>query len=445
MNKPIFDFVKNYVDSNPVRMHMPGHKGKNILGCESLDITEIGGADVLYGGENGIIKQSENNASQLFGTAHTYYSTQGSSLCINAMLALISMEKPLGKVRILASRNVHKSFVHAAALLDLQVSWVYPKASSHICSAHISAADIENVLKESSDLFDAVFVTSPDYLGHLLDIKSIAEICKSYNIPLLVDNAHGAYLAFANENLHPINLGADICCDSAHKTLPVLTGGAYLHISKNSPQYCKNATSALSLFASTSPSYLILQSLDLCNDYLENDFKNDLEKCIIKTDSLKNRLKSSGICVVESEALKIVIDIKKSGFSFKTLCDLFKKHNIEYEFADEDFLVMMTSPQNSDSDYERLYNALSSLEKHIEAPPLNEMLTQKHESALSIRQATFAKHKTVFADEALGKICAMPLVSCPPAVPVVISGEIITQDDIKILKRCNIDKIDIVI
>ncbi len=444
MNKPICDFVQNYALSQPVRMHMPGHKGKNILGCEALDITEIGGADVLYSDDIGIIKQSEDNASQLFGTAHTYYSTQGSSLCINAMLAIIAMDKPLGKTHILAARNVHKAFVHSAALLDLQISWIYPKASSHICSAHINAADVENALAESGDLFDAVFVTSPDYLGHILDIKAIAAVCKNHGIPLLVDNAHGAYLAFSNENLHPINLGADICCDSAHKTLPVLTGGAYLHISKNSAHYCQNARSALSLFASTSPSYLILQSLDSCNDYLENHFANDLNKCIAKIDDLKKRLKENSICILMGEKLKIVIDIKKTGFVSTELCDTLKKHGIEHEFADDDYLVMMTSPFNTDNDFERLYCALLSVKKHtptFSAP----MYTQKHEVALSIRQAMLSKHKSVAIDDALGKICAMPLVSCPPAVPVVISGEIITQNDIKLLKHCNIDKIDVVI
>ena len=145
MKTPIFDFVKQYAASEISRFHMPGHKGiSSALGCEPLDITEVNGADVLYS-PCGIIAESEKNATSLFETAHTFYSAEGSSLAIKAMLALAteitgSRERPL----ILAARNAHKAFLYACALLDLDVEWLYPGEESHLCSCILSAEDVEN-------------------------------------------------------------------------------------------------------------------------------------------------------------------------------------------------------------------------------------------------------------------------------------------------------------
>ena len=272
---PIVDFVNEYVKKDISRLHMPGHKGRRYLGCEHLDITEIGGADDLYSA-NGIIRESEENASSLFRTAYTFYSTEGSTLSIKTMLALVAERDGY----IVASRNAHKSFLHACALLDLDVEWLYPDNFSHLCCCDVTADKVKRVLSCAKKLPCAVYLTSPDYLGNILDIKSIAKVCDDYGVPLVVDNAHGAYLAFCEPSMHPIALGAHMCCDSAHKTLPVLTGGAYLHIAKKADErYIKNARSKLALFASTSPSYLILQSLDMCNKTLADGYVENLKKC----------------------------------------------------------------------------------------------------------------------------------------------------------------------
>ena len=140
MKTPIVDFVKGYIDADVSRLHMPGHKGNRYLGCEAFDITEIHGADVLYSSD-GIIKESEENASSLFGSAHTFYSTEGSSLSIKAMLSLVAKEGAY----ILAARNAHKSFVYAAALLDVEVEWIYPSSFTSLCSCIVSAEDINCV------------------------------------------------------------------------------------------------------------------------------------------------------------------------------------------------------------------------------------------------------------------------------------------------------------
>ncbi|MGN1132836.1 MAG: arginine decarboxylase, partial [Oscillospiraceae bacterium] len=249
---PINDFVNEYRNKNFSRFHMPGHKGVCLHGMEPLDITEIKGADYLYDAE-GIIGESERLTSRLFGTQKTLYSTEGSSLSIKAMLAVIVLcrKDTAQKPYIIASRNVHKAFIDGCCLLDIDVDWVYAEKSGGLCSSLVTADEIEDAIRNAKRKPDGIYVTSPDYLGNILDIESIAGVCRRYGIPLAVDNAHGAYLKFLKKSRHPMDLGADLCSDSAHKTLPVYTGGSYLHISKNAPkEFADCAKSAMSLFAS---------------------------------------------------------------------------------------------------------------------------------------------------------------------------------------------------
>ena len=283
MNTPIYDFVQNYIKSNTARLHMPGHKGVSFLGCEAFDITEIKGADELYA-PDGIIKKSEENATKLFNTSKTIYSAGGSSQSINAMLYLAYLKADKTNIPfVLAGRNAHKSFIYALAKLDADVEWIYPPSTDSICSCVVTAKQIEEKLSNFENKPFAVYITSPDYLGGICDIEGISKICKNYNIPLLVDNAHGSYLKFCECDMHPISLGADMCCDSAHKTLPVLTGGGYLHIASDDRySFSQNAVNAMAIFGSTSPSYLILQSLDLCNKYIDEKIKNDIESAFVK-------------------------------------------------------------------------------------------------------------------------------------------------------------------
>ena len=193
MTTPIADFVKEYAKKDISRFHMPGHKGVAVLGCESLDLTEISGADVLYS-PDGVIAESERNATDLFGSGHTFYSTEGSTLAIKAMLAIIKSKNTNAK--ILAARNVHKSFLYACALLDIKVEWIYPESFEHLCSCKIGARELSKALSQRETLPDAVYVTSPDYIGNISDIAKLSEECHETGIPLLVDNAHGTYLAF---------------------------------------------------------------------------------------------------------------------------------------------------------------------------------------------------------------------------------------------------------
>ena len=425
MKTPIVDFVAQYARKGGVRFHMPGHKGVSFLGVESLDITEIEGADVL-GAAEGIIAESERCASDLFGTAHSFYSTEGSTLCIKAMLALATMGKDEDGERpiILAARNAHKAFVYAAALLDLDVEWIYPQRGEHLCGCQVTAEEIADLLNSMPRRPAAVYLTSPDYLGNIADVSKISAVCKQYGVLLLVDNAHGAYLQFLSPSRHPIALGATMCCDSAHKTLPALTGGAYLHISKCAgSEILMAARDRMALFASTSPHYLVLQSLDLCNRYLADGYAERLAACVDTVTSVKSKLSEMGFCVEDGEPLKIVIRATCAGYTGDALAAILREGNIEVEFFDGEYVVLMVTPENTAADFDRLLSVLAGASHRTPMEVYDRLTAVRGVRRMSIRSAMLANSELIPTADAVGRICAAPCVSCPPAIPIVISGE----------------------
>lgn len=440
MKTPIVSFLKSYQEKSPVRMHMPGHKGAGILGFEGMDLTEIYGADELFAAE-GIIKESEQNASSLFGCP-TYYSTQGSTLCIQTMCTILCQDaKSKGKKpKILAGRNAHRSFIHAAALLDFEIEWLY--GNSDYLSCKINAKDLEKKIVENNPT--AVYLTNPDYLGNLLDIKSLASICKKHGVLLAIDNAHGAYLRFLKDSLHPIDLGADLCCDSAHKTLPVLTGGAYLHLSDSLNQVWKNDVKHfMEYFSSTSPSYLIMASLDAINEVLDTTFKKSLSECIQRVDGLKNTLVQHGYTILSGEPMKITISTKEFGYTGNEIANLLMECDIYPEFYDSDYIVLMPSPYNTKDDFERLQKCLCGIDRKpilINKPPKLE----QSKKAMNVRQALFSSSITLDVSKLLGQVCSSVTVSCPPAILPVIPGEVISESSIEVMKYYGIETVRVV-
>ena len=439
MDTPICDFLEKYSEKNLMRLHMPGHKGEDFSGVEKFDITEINGADVLYS-DSGIIKKSRENASLLFGSGKTLYSTEGSSLSIRAMIYMtVIFAKARGiKPIIAAGRNAHKSFITAAALLDVDIEWIYPKENREtILSLKITPEDIKNeidTLEKAGKKPAAVYITSPDYLGNISDIKGISEVCKSKDVLLLVDNAHGAYLNFLSESLHPIALGADACCDSAHKTLPVLTGGGYLHISKNAPEeFFEYAENAMTLFASTSPSYLILASLDRANGYLADKYREKLEKFVKRVSLLKDNLIKMGFSLEGNEPLKITVSTKSFGYEGVELAGILEEKGIVCEFSDPDYLVMMLSLSNGESSTDIIEKAFSEVERRAEITKKAPAFT-KPQKRLSVREAVMLPGKRMPSEECAGKILLSPSVNCPPAVSVVVCGEEIDKNAIELMK-----------
>ena len=527
---PICEFLRDYACSGMSRFHMPGHKGRGD-NFNAMDITEIRGADSLYTA-SGIIKKSEENAAHIFDTAATYYSTEGSSQCIRAMLALAlwaDMDDMSGctdglqKRRhiVLAARNVHNAFITALILLGMDVEWLYDESKdASLCTCYVSADAVRAKLASMQERPAAVYLTSPNYLGQIQDIKAIAAAAHEYGIPLLVDNAHGAYLHFLKESLHPMDLGADICCDSAHKTLPALTGCAYLHISKRAIKkgslqendrlwYTERAKYALSLFGSTSPSYLLLASLDKLNPYLEDGFSEDLEKCINAVGLIKDAAEEAGFKMISAdvdhgvcEPMKITIDCRGMRMNGNALADLLRLDGIECEYADPDVLVLMPSVENDANDYKRLCLALvkaaasakifakydkdslspehangisasldsASEEIHINADEkiytdktytdktyTDKAYTDKtyidEKKYINIRprkamlpvDAAFAPYETIDAKEAAGRIYAGGILACPPAIPIVVSGEVIPKEALKVMEHYGIEKVRVVL
>ena len=422
METPIADFVRRYAESGAIRLHMPGHKGRARLGPEALDITEIPGADALYHGE-GIIAQSEKNAQKLFGSAKTLYSAEGSSLCIRAMLQLALLyAKGRGMApKIAAARNAHRVFLSAAALLGLDICWLYGDEDAGLLSCPISPDDLEAVLEKEKPA--AVYLTSPDYLGFSAELPPLAAVCRRHGALLLVDNAHGAYLKFLSPSRHPLDLGADLCCDSAHKTLPVLTGGAYLHLAKSCPAaLLPMAESAMQLFSSTSPSYLILQSLDLANRALAGDYPARLRETAARLDALKACLHAAGWTLCGDEPLKLTLRPKPRGDTGEALADALKAAGVVCEFADPDYCVLMLSPDNEEEDFSRLEAALDALPPRAPIFDLPPALPRPL-ARLSPREALFSPFETLPAEACLGRTLASPCVSCPPAVPILACGE----------------------
>lgn len=435
MNTPIYDFLSEYAEKNKIRLHMPGHHGKSFDNKLSklfpLDITEINGADSLFDAY-GIIKESEDNASALFNTEKTLYSVQGSTLCIQTMLALMKAEKR----NVIAVRNVHRSFINACILLDLNVTWIYPEYDKSFLSGDIPVHDIEKALADS-DSSCCLYVTSPDYLGKMCDIKTLSAICRKYNAALLVDNAHGSHTAFFNPSIHPIALGADMCCDSAHKTLPAMTGGAYLHIGNK--RYEEHSKQFMSMFASTSPSYLIMASLDLCNKYISEKIHEDIERCLRNISILKERLKNK-YSFYDGEPFHLTI----TDIDGLKLADKLRTLDAECEYADSSCVVLLLSPVMNDSDFNRLYKLLDSAWGDDLSVCGDKVYLCHTEQAMPMREAAFAKSEIIPVSQSVGRICAGVIVPCPPAVPVAVSGEIITENCVNIFKKYGIELVSVV-
>ncbi len=424
MKTPIRDFAAEYAGRNPLRLHMPGHKGRGT--AARLDITEIGGAGELYPAR-GIIRESEENAAALFGSAGTFYSAEGSSLCIRAMMFLIRLyAREQGKAPlILAGRNAHKTFLSAAAAMDLEVRWLYGESLLTCCPG---PEEVAAELDSPGEKPAAVYLTSPDYTGFRADIAGISAVCRNRNIPLLVDNAHGAYLRFLREgdgDDHPLTLGADLVCDSAHKTLPVLTGGAWLHVGRGAPRLFSDAAErALAFFASTSPSWLILQSLDRCNELLSGEYPGRIREYAERVAGMRNNLSKAGYETVDGtgDPLKLTLMPGSRGYSGNELHDLLRPENTECELSDPDFLVMMITPEIRKRELKRLEEVLLSVPPRAAVrsrPPA----VPHPERVMSLRAAALCPAEEVSPEKCEGRILSEARVSCPPAVAPVVGGE----------------------
>ncbi len=413
--------VSSFRQKKLAPFHMPGHKGRppyETADFFSCDITEVAGADSLYQAD-GAIARLEQEYARLYGAAASLLSAGGSTLCIQTMLALVLREGD----RLILSRTVHRAAVAAMGLLGVEPVWVWP----------VPPAQIEQALKENPAAA-AVFVTSPDYSGQLCDLAAIGGICRRWGKPLLVDNAHGAHLAFLPQSLHPMQLGADLCCDSLHKTLPVLTGGAMLHI-KN-PALAPVAKQVMALFGSTSPSYPVMLSADRALPYLKGAFKEELAALCRQLERLRRAAVRRGFTLpaLPADPMRITLGYRGMGYSDAAFGHAVRAYGIEPEYNAGGVCVLMASPQNTGEDLARLselITALPPLDPLAYAPPLPGPLAV----AMGLRQAMLAPRAALPNTPALaGRGAAAPLSVCPPGIPLAVPGEILTAAALDALK-----------
>lgn len=412
------------------RFFMPGHKGNSqaippLASLLKYDMTEIEGADDLSH-PTGPLMQSQKNMTRAFGSGATLYSASGSTSCVQAMLTLFV--KP-GETVILA-RDCHASAVRALAFLDGKPVWVAADENGRY-----PLHSFEKALQKYPGA--PVYVTSPGYYGHMADIPGLANLCRAYKSPLLVDNAHGAYLKFLPNSLHPISLGADACADSAHKTLPCLTPAALLHL--KDPQLEGAARTALNLYSSTSPSFIVLQSLDLAAGLLLEtppDFSQYAEKVLWFENEFKHLIEPC------DDPLRLCIYPARGGWTGPQVYDSFIQAGIYPELYDTDKIIFMISPYNTEEDFQKLERVLRqfSLKEPIYRKTAARVLP---EVVVSIRQALFGDKEHIPVEQAAGRIAADIQAPCPPGIPIILPGEKITNEGAALLKAGGIFQLDV--
>lgn len=448
MNSPILKAITEHNKKNRASFHMPAHKGgaeclSPLAEALKLDITEIPDTGSLFDGE-GATAEAEELAAELFQVAGSFMSANGCTLCIQAMLRLAASQG--GK--IICGRVIHRAASNAMALLDIIPVWLMPDDSAGAgFTGRITAEGVALALKENPDA-KAVYITTPDYFGVMSDIAAISKEADKYGVPVLVDNAHGAHLKFIDNSLSPITRGAAMSADSAHKTLPVLTGGAWLNIADE--KYLPHARAALSLFGSTSPSYLTMLSLDLCRAWLTDNGAEALKALAVKVKELKEYANDLGLILPDGECdpLRIAFNTELSGLSGEKAGELLRDNKIEPEYAGHEGVILIPSPFNSETDFVQLRFALRELSTQIRnsGKKINSLAQQKElpEALLTPRQALMTEKSTIPVKESVGRIAVQAICPCPPAIPVVIPGEKITAQAVKILLIYGIINIDVV-
>lgn len=436
---PVYSMLVEYTKNNPARFHMPGHKGSQdsplyeIFGkALGFDVTELPETDNLFEPQAAFL-EAEMMAARTYGARDTLFCTGGSTLSIETMLRLVTKRGG----RVLCARNCHKAVINSLSLLGIEPIFVLPRPfKGSGLAGEIKAEDIEKILSRENDVA-AVFITSPDYYGVISDISAISKVCRNHGVPLLVDNAHGAHL-ICFDGLHPIKLGADLCCDSAHKTLPALTGASYLHSNLKSITH-DDAKDAMMLFGSTSPSYLISLSLDIARVWLETDGKmafSELSQKVAKVRSFCENLGFFTPSEAHFDPVRIVIDTASRGITGDDAAEFLRKRGIMPEMSDRRHLVLIPTPFNSDDDFKRLEKALSEL-------PLGMPLTKDcdfdiygslPDRKVGLREALFLNSETVDIEKSAGRISAQTKCPCPPCIPVVMPGEVISAKTAGYLK-----------
>lgn len=458
-NTPIYSFLETHAKKKSISFHMPGHKGMSLyqrFGYDSFlqnfmnfDITEIHGADNLFQTE-GILKEAQERYARLYDVKYSYLLINGTSGGIIAAI-LASVNK--GKKLIMA-RNCHKSIFNALTLGDIQPVYAYPELiDNHSISGPITAQEIERLLIENPDA-EAVILPSPNYYGICSPIDEIAKVVHDYNKVFIVDEAHGAHLKFfevtketneLNDGLEmpksAVSLGADIVINSIHKTLGSLTQSAVLHL--NSHRVDRYVLEdKLQCIESTSPSYLLMASLDISAAIIEEhgrqlilEWKDNLEAFYSEAKAI------SGLQIMRDltglDYTKININMSSLGISGSELERiLMEEFNIFMELVTGDYVMGMSGIGNTKEDYINLLEALKIIAVKYGRKDLK--TTMETTKIQLPKQASLSKipreKKRVKLEDAVGLVCASLIIPYPPGIPLLCPGEMIREDAIHYIK-----------
>lgn len=417
MATPLYDAMTRYIETQTVSYHTPGHKGQASLlaplAHTAYDLTEIPAVGSLYDGDD-VIEQAERETAAVFGAKETFFSGGGCTLAIQTMLALAVKRGG----RVLMGRNAHRSAVHAAALLGADVVWLLT----------LDPDAVEEQLS-ADETVRTVYVTSPDYYGRLADISRLSAVCRRHGAALLVDNAHGTHLgAFG---LHPLTHGADATADSAHKTLPVLTGGAWLHVSPDgvfADLSRAEVKTTMALFGSTSPAFPVLASLDVAQDWWRREGRTAFLKLRERIEPLRQTVKALGWEFEEEriDPVRLTLDCKERDA--RQVAEFLRQNGAEAEYADRRYAVLLLSPFHTDDQLARLQELLVQAAREPQAEATASAFTAKMpdhlpETVCGLREALTAPHETVPLDEAVGRVSAQTVCPCPPGVAAIVPGE----------------------
>ena len=460
----LYKSLIKYCENDYYPFHMPGHKRNRAFLPKELgygiDITEIDGFDNLHDAE-GILKKAMERTARVFKADESYFLINGSTC---GLLAGISACTEYGD-KILMARNCHKSVYHGVFLKKLQSIYVYPHFLSEMgINGGISADNIEKMLITHSDI-KLVVLTSPTYEGIVSDIKAIAQICHKYQVPLMVDEAHGAHLGFSKEFPESAcQLGADIIIESVHKTLPSFTQTALLHINGTLVDREK-IKKYLSIYQTSSPSYVFMGGIDYLTGLLEREGHKLFLEYQKKLDSFyreMKKLKRLYVLMKEETNLyfdidpsKIVIFTNRTNLTGNDLYQiLLEKYHLQMEMASSHYVIAMTSICDTLDGFKRLESALLEIDNNIEAYPLEGSYKEKdkvkiisilrdrkiingvvQQQVITIYEAEQANGENVLMADGMGRVSKEYLYLYPPGIPLIAPGERITKELLEMLKE----------
>ncbi len=453
--------LEEYAQSNIYPFHMPGHKRKWRTAADpyAIDITEIDGFDNLHHAEE-VLKDAQERAAELYGSKQAYYLVNGSTCGLLAAIGAACRRRG----SILVARNCHKAVYHGIYMQELTAHYVYPKINAYGIACAVTPEQIEKELSQHPDV-DAVLLTSPTYEGVVSDIARIAELAHAHDIPLIVDEAHGAHFGLTEDEVFPdsaVHCGADLVVQSLHKTLPSYTQTALLHVcSDRVPQ--KRVEQFLDIYETSSPSYILMAGMERCIRYMRESgaqelcrFRERLDRFGSRMAALR-RLKLIGRADFSKEqafgfdASKLLLYTGNAGITGKALYDmLLQDYGLQMEMAAGNYVLAMTSLMDTDDGFERLEAALLEIDArlsqkspdNVTAASTSENVSQfaqlytPQEQVCTIAEALDSAQEAVELKNATGRIVSDYIYLYPPGIPLLAPGERITEKAVRDICLC---------